>query len=264
MHSPGALPSSNGVTFDYGIEVASETPAPTLGAIGRFALLGVYVGVIPVALGICWFPFLRRLGKKALDFLLYLTVGLLAFLVVDAVEDGLEIAEGLPGIYHPQALLALGVVGAFLVLLSVEHRARERRPGASNVLVAWLIALGIGLHNLGEGLAIGSAYVLGELTLGAVLVVGFVLSFYIVRLLGWNRGVLGVSFCGRPARVPVFEPLLMLSILHAAIIEHMSVRATDDARINRREQYGYRMHHLAGRAAAGVCECAPAGDRRRR
>lgn len=169
------LLTSTGLTFEYEIEVASATPAPTLGAIGRFALLGVYVGVIPVALGICWFPFLRRLPAGGLSFLLYLTVGLLAFLVVDAVVDGLEVAERLPEVYHPQALLALGVVGAYLLLLAVEHRARERNPGGSNVLVAWLIALGIGLHNLGEGLAIGSAYVLGEVSLGALLVVGFTL-----------------------------------------------------------------------------------------
>ena len=36
-----------------------------------------------------------------------------------------------------------------------------------------MIAIGIGLHNMGEGLAIGSAYALGELALGAFLVVGF-------------------------------------------------------------------------------------------
>ncbi len=36
-----------------------------------------------------------------------------------------------------------------------------------------MIAIGIGLHNLGEGLAIGSAYAVGALALGAFLVVGF-------------------------------------------------------------------------------------------
>ena len=38
-----------------------------------------------------------------------------------------------------------------------------------------LIAVGIGLHNLGEGVAIGSAYTTGALALGAFLVVGFAL-----------------------------------------------------------------------------------------
>jgi zinc transporter ZupT len=168
--------TASGITFDYEIEVAAATPRASLAALGRFALLGVFVGVIPVGLGIAWFPFLRRLGKTALGFLLYLTVGLLAFLVVDAIEDGLETAGDLPDAYHGMALLVLGVVGAFLLLFGVEARARARRGNAaSGAVVAWLIALGIGLHNLGEGLAIGSAYVLGEVTLGALLVVGFTL-----------------------------------------------------------------------------------------
>ena len=166
--------TSTGLTFDYEIEVASVTPTLTASALGRFALLGLFVGVIPVALGITWFPFLRRLGRRGLGFLLYLTVGLLAFLVVDALFEGLEVAAQLPGLYHGQALLGLGFGGALLLLLGVESRARARRGDqATGLFVAWLIALGIGLHNLGEGLAIGSAYVLGELTLGALLIVGF-------------------------------------------------------------------------------------------
>jgi ZIP family zinc transporter len=169
------LLTSTGLVFDYEIEVASVTPRATLGTLGRFALLGIFVGVIPVALGITWFPFLRRLGKRSISFLLYLTVGLLAFLAVDAVFEGFEVASGLPGVYHAQALLVLGFAGALLVLLGVEIQARKNREAASGVVVAWLVALGIGLHNLGEGLAIGSAYVLGEVTLGALLVVGFTL-----------------------------------------------------------------------------------------
>lgn len=171
------LLTSTGLTFEYTIEVAALTPQPTLAALGRFALLGTYVGVIPVALGIAWFPFLRRLGSKAIGFLLYLTVGLLAFLVVDAVGEGLEAAGDLPDVYHGASLLILGLVGAYMLLRGVEARARQKLAGtaSSAMVVAWLIALGIGLHNLGEGLAIGSAYVLGELGLGALLVVGFTL-----------------------------------------------------------------------------------------
>lgn len=174
------LLTSTGLTFPYGIEVATATPRPTLGAFGRFAMLGIYVGVIPVFLGICWFPFLRRLSKRALNFLIYVTAGLLAFLVVDAVVEGLEAAESLPGAYHGTALLALGIVGAYLVLSGAVSQAGARLAGkggvgasSPNLTLAWTIALGIGLHNLGEGLGIGSAYVLGNLNLGALLVVGF-------------------------------------------------------------------------------------------
>ncbi len=170
------LLTSTGLTFDYGIEVATATPGITARALSRFAMLGIFVGVIPVALGMTWFPFLRRLGRKGLGFLIHLTVGLLAFLVVDAMFEGFEAAHELPGIYHPEALLLLGFVGTWALLSGIQLRSSSGHgPSAGGVHLAWLVALGIGIHNLGEGLAIGSAYVLGELTLGALLVAGFAL-----------------------------------------------------------------------------------------
>ncbi|NIM00467.1 MAG: metal transporter [Acidobacteria bacterium] len=170
------LLTSTGLTFDYGIEVATATPGITARALSRFAMLGIFVGVIPVALGLTWFPFLRRLGRSGLGFLIHLTVGLLAFLVVDAMFEGFEAARELPGIYQPQALLLLGFVGAWAFLSGIQLRSSSGHgASAGGAHLAWLVALGIGIHNLGEGLAIGSAYVLGELTLGALLVAGFTL-----------------------------------------------------------------------------------------
>ncbi len=171
------LLTSTGLTFDYEIEVATITPGITVSAVSRFAMLGLFVGVIPVALGLTWFPFLRRLGTRGLGFLIHLTVGLLAFLVIDAMFEGVEAAHELPAIYHPQALLVLGFAGAWALLTGLQLRNSSGGGGAASngVRMAWLVALGIGIHNLGEGLAIGSAYVLGELTLGALLVVGFTL-----------------------------------------------------------------------------------------
>ena len=170
------LLTSTGLTFDHEIEVATATPGITMSAVSRFAMLGLFVGVIPVALGLTWFPFLRRLGRRGLGFLLHLTVGLLAFLVVDAMFEGVEAAHELPSIYHPQALLILGFAGAWALLAGLQLRNSSGDGAATSaVRVAWLVALGIGIHNLGEGLAIGSAYVLGELTLGALLVAGFAL-----------------------------------------------------------------------------------------
>ena len=60
---------------------------------------------------------------------------------------------------------------AYLLLSGVSSWLRGRASGAS----ALLIAIGIGLHNLGEGVAIGAAYAVGSLALGAFLVVGFAL-----------------------------------------------------------------------------------------
>jgi zinc transporter, ZIP family len=47
-------------------------------------------------------------------------------------------------------------------------------PGAATGLrLAWLVAIGIGPHNLGEGLAVATAMRRGEVALGATLVIGF-------------------------------------------------------------------------------------------
>ena len=170
------LLTSTGLTFDHVIEVATVTPGITSAALARFGMLGMFVGVIPVALGLTWFPFLRRLGSRGLGFLIHLTVGLLAFLVVDAMFEGFEAAHELPSIYHPQALLILGFSGAWALLTGLQLRGSSGHGASANgIRMAWFVALGIGIHNLGEGLAIGSAYVLGELTLGAMLVAGFAL-----------------------------------------------------------------------------------------
>jgi zinc transporter ZupT len=176
--------TSNGVTIDHEIAVAVETPRPTARFFAVFALIGLYVGVLPVAIGLLWYPLVSRLRPGGLDFLLALTMGLLAFLLVDSGIEGLEAAQGVPGSFQGMLLFVFGAAAAFVVLELVAARLAGRRAprqAAHNSLPAngWvlslLIAIGIGLHNFGEGLAIGSAFTLGELALGTLLVVGFTL-----------------------------------------------------------------------------------------
>ena len=177
-----ALVTATGGTFEHEIPVAAETPEADGGFYGLMALLGIYVGVIPVALGMLWLPFVRRVGPEWLRALIAFTVGLLAFLAVDASLEGLEIAAGAPGAFGGTALVFVGALVAYLVLSGVDahlsrrgERASSPRGGAVSAgpYLALLVAIGIGLHNLGEGLAIGSAYASGALALGAFLVVGF-------------------------------------------------------------------------------------------
>jgi ZIP family zinc transporter len=177
------LLSSSGVTFDHEIGVAVETPRPTARFFGVFALIGLYVGVVPVAIGLLWYPLMSRLGRRGLEFLLALTIGLLLFLLVDSVSEGLEAAEAVPGSYQGIVLFVFGAAAAYLALEAIGGalgaRRREHREAAhgisSGYVLALLIAIGIGLHNFGEGLAIGSAFTLGELALGTLLIVGFTL-----------------------------------------------------------------------------------------
>jgi zinc transporter, ZIP family len=170
-----ALLTSTGGTFAHEIPVAVETPAGDLSFFGLMALLGIYVGVIPVALGMLWLPWLRRVPPGWLRALMALTVGLLGFLAIDATLEGFELAGEGSQAFGGAALVLFGGVVAFLLLSGVSAWLAERRSGASGGSLALLVATGIGLHNLGEGVAIGSAYSVGALALGAFLVVGFAL-----------------------------------------------------------------------------------------
>jgi zinc transporter ZupT len=174
------LVTSTGVTFDHTIAVAVATPAPTASAFGTFALIGLYVGVIPVAIGLLWFPLIGRLGARGFDFLLALTLGLLLFLLVDTSHEALEASSMVPESFQGVALAVFAAGGAYLALEAFGHWLRRRRgaartAGASGWVVAMLVAVGIGLHNFGEGLAIGAAFALGEAALGTLLIVGFTL-----------------------------------------------------------------------------------------
>jgi zinc transporter ZupT len=171
------LLTATGATIDHTIEAASETPDADVGFYGLMLLIGLYVGVIPVAIGMLWLPWLRGVDERWIKFLLALTVGLLGFLAIEALLEGSELAGDGAESFGGAALVWLGAAGAYLALAAVDGWLRSRRRGEARLgyHAAFLVALGIGLHNLGEGLAIGSAYAIGSLALGAALVVGFAL-----------------------------------------------------------------------------------------
>jgi zinc transporter, ZIP family len=216
------LLTATGATITHEIEAAVETPDADLGFYGLMALIGIYVGVIPVTIGMLWLPWMRGVDARWMRFLLAFTVGLLAFLGVDALLEGTEIADSGPGSFGGAALVWLGAAAAYLALAGVDgwlgaRRARLAEDGYEDgggrarglgYRAAFLVALGIGLHNLGEGLAIGSAYAIGSLALGATLVVGFALH-------NTTEGLAIVAPVAREGRARV-QRLLLLGLLAGA------------------------------------------------
>jgi ZIP family zinc transporter len=172
--------SSTGIQSVTDVPAAVETPGASGRSVGGYALIGFLVGVVPIGLGMLWLPSLRRADPRLLAAFMALTGGLLTFLAVDALSEALNLQAGLPSALGGPGLVLLGVAASYLALSWVAQRfsARGSEPGVrgqplQGLALASLIAVGIGLHNLGEGLAIGSSFAVGELALGTFLIVGF-------------------------------------------------------------------------------------------
>ena len=168
---PITLITSTGTTFGVEVDVAVQSPVSDGQTFVSYGLLGFYVGVVPVLLGMLWYPFMRQIDRRWVNAILALTIGLLIFLFVDTVLEALEIAAELPGVFQGVPLVIFGTLLSVGVLMAVGQRRGKSTP----LNVATLIALGIGLHNFGEGLAIGASFAAGAAALGSFLVVGFTL-----------------------------------------------------------------------------------------
>jgi len=179
--------TTTGTIFEGEVAVATLTPTPGMREFLAYGLLGIYVGVIPVGLGLLWYPTMRRMGRRWLGFLLALTIGLLVFLLIDTFLEALEISAELPGVFQGVPLAIFAAILTWLAIMAVgsrpprktqsgvEQPAVPRSRSRSPLYLAVLIAGSIGLHNFGEGLAVGAAFSLGEAALGSFLVIGFIL-----------------------------------------------------------------------------------------
>jgi zinc transporter, ZIP family len=173
-------PITVGVTSSTGIETveeipaAIETPDPSVEGFLGYALIGALVGIVPVALGLLWLPALRQASARWLSAFMALTAGLLTFLGVEALSEAFQLQALLPAGLGGAGLILLGVALSFLGMTALAGRL-SGGTAASGFTLALLVAIGIGVHNFGEGLAIGASFAIGELQLGTFLIVGFMI-----------------------------------------------------------------------------------------
>jgi zinc transporter ZupT len=165
--------SSTGIQTTHEIAAAVETPVASARGVLGYGAIGLLVGVVPVALGLLWLPSLRRVGAHWLAAFMALTAGLLTFLGVEALAEAFELQAAVPPALGGPGLVLLGLAASALGMTFLSTRLSAGKVGATGLALALLVAIGIGVHNLGEGLAIGTSFATGELQLGAFLVIGF-------------------------------------------------------------------------------------------
>ncbi len=152
-----------------------------------------------------WYPLIKKLNQNKYNFFLSLTVGLLVFHGFDALLESDEIVvSNVSKIFNGQMLIIIGCIITFLVLIYISNRFTQRTKKSKSLIegentdynesvssfssmstrqeqkdiikpitLSLMIAVSIGLHNFGEGLAIGSAILIGEVVLSTFLIVGF-------------------------------------------------------------------------------------------
>ncbi len=239
------ITTDDGTRFAKTVDSAAPAPRPTVGQASTFALIGTYVGVIPVMMGLLWYPFIRRLSQNKYNFFLSLTVGLLVFLGIDALLESNEIALALAPTFNAQILIMMVAIVSFIGLLYVSKKLAQRASNQSKpdieyetgyvtshsppdsehttdvhsssrssfassqqqllirpIAISMMISIGIGLHNFGEGLAIGAAVLLGEVALSSFLILGFTLH-------NTTEGLAIVAPMAKSKRIPVTKLLIM-------------------------------------------------------
>ena len=204
--------SSTGIQTTAEVAAAVETPGPSVDGFFGYALIGALVGIVPVALGLLWLPSLRRARPEWLAAFMALTGGLLTFLAVEALSESLQLQAVLPGALGGPGLVVLGVATSYLALTFLAQRLGSRGGSQGGTLgglaLAMLVAIGIGVHNLGEGRAIGTSFALGELTLGTFLIVGFMIH-------NVTEG-LGIAAPAAEGRRPGIGRLVLLTLIAGA------------------------------------------------
>ena len=169
----------DGTRFEKEVEAAAPALELSLDLAIFFAIIGTYVGIIPVMIGLLWLPFIKKISKQKYHFFLALTVGLLLFLAIDSIEEAVDVSDqSLADSFNGTLLVSTVVILSFLALYYSGNKLVEK-AGSSKftkpVAIALMISIGIGLHNFGEGLAIGAAVGMGSIAFSTFLIVGFAL-----------------------------------------------------------------------------------------
>ncbi|TYT60646.1 ZIP family metal transporter [Natrialba swarupiae] len=158
-------------------DLSNAGEASTLDVIWVVTVIGAIAGIVPVAIGMLWFPFIRELDTRYIHGFMALAAGVLAFIAVEMTEDVVEYAgdTGTPVLAFGLAAAGVGVTFAVMYVVSQWRQRTMNRTEKSGVEIAYLVAIALGLHSIGEGLGIGVSYVMGDTATLTLLVLAFVM-----------------------------------------------------------------------------------------
>jgi ZIP family zinc transporter len=169
--------------------------------------LGVVAGVIPVYLGIFTALWLGKVLPRSWEGgLIGVATGVLVYLFFDLMHEAVELTGARDWFSWMVFLGSLGVSLIGLVALETSQ-VFGGRTGNRVLSLPYMIAVGMGLHNLGEGLAIGASYAAGEWALSMLLIAGF----------GLHNGTEGFGVVGAAGKTPIsWRDVILLGLIAGA------------------------------------------------
>jgi zinc transporter, ZIP family len=128
----------NGIITEAVIDAATLTPEFSWDNVLNYGFIGFYVGIVPITLGLLWYPFMKRLKKRWINAILALTVGLLLFLFFGTLFDGFEIGAEAPSVFQGNMVVIICTVLSFLLLIGFDQyqQQRQKRNGYSPIGIA--------------------------------------------------------------------------------------------------------------------------------
>ena len=170
----------------------------------QLLVLGAIAGLIPVFLGMVVALLLGRILPRAWEgVLIGVATGVLVYLFFDLMHEAVELTGVRDGVSWVVFLGCLGV--SLLGLVALESSQVLAARSATRMLsLPYMIAIGMGFHNLGEGLAIGASYAGGEWALSLLLVTGF----------GLHNGTEGFGIVGAAGKTRLsWKDVLLLGLI---------------------------------------------------
>jgi FtsP/CotA-like multicopper oxidase with cupredoxin domain/zinc transporter ZupT len=175
MHAPDTVQGSPRAPLSFGMTAL----------LGAFAGLTIFLG-LPIARA-------RKLSPAAIGALNAVAIGILVYLIVEiagnatspllraiaasqgGASGGIAPALPLATMIAYAVGLVVGLVGLGTMATRLAKRGAERGGAESPLLLAGMIAIGIGAHNFAEGLAIGASAASGATAIAVGLIAGFAL-----------------------------------------------------------------------------------------